>query len=271
MSATRIGTESTVVRSGSSEVVERALDVLLCFLDAEGELGVTEIARRLGIDKGRVHRFLSAFKAKGLVAANPRTRRYSLGFRVLELSGALTRQFDVAARAQPYLRELRDATGETAGLSVRVGDHRVSLAQVESEHEIRQTFPLGKPLPLHTGAAAKVLLAFLPAGEIDALLAGRLDRLTESTITDPAQLRAELARVRRQGYALSLGERMAGSRSVSAPVWSWRGDVIALVVSGPAFRFTLHRATTASALVRETAARFTRELGGEQFTLVSSE
>lgn len=250
-------------RGGSSEVVERALDVLLSFLEAEGELGVSEVARRLGMDKGRVHRFLTALKRKGLVTSNPETRRYSLGFRVLELSSALSRQFDVVAQAQPFLRELRDATSETASLAALVGDHRVHLTQVESEHDIRQSFPIGKPLPVHAGAMGKVLLAFLPAEEVQRLLPTRLERLADRTITDPDRLLRELAEVRWQGYALSSGERVVGSRSIAAPVWSWRGDAMAINVSGPAFRFTEEKAAEAVPLLRDVAARLTRRLGGE--------
>ncbi|MCL4535402.1 MAG: IclR family transcriptional regulator [Bacteroidetes bacterium] len=254
-----------VRRSGSSEVVERGLDVLLCFLEAEGDLGVSEIARRLGIDKGRVHRFLMALKRKGFVTDNPRTRRYSLGFRVLELSNALSRQFDVAAQALPFLRELRDATLETSTIAAPVGGHRIHLAQVESLEEIRQTFVTGKPLPIYAGAMGRVLLAFMPAEERERLLALRLEAFTEDTITDVDRLRGDLIQVCHQGYAMSMGERMPGARSIAAPVWSWRGDVVAINVSGPAFRFTVDRANAAVGLLLDVAARLTRQLGGEPF------
>lgn len=246
-------------------MVERAVDALLCFLDAEGELGVSEIARRLGIDKGRVHRFLKAFKHKGLVAINARTHRYVLGFRVLELSNSLVRQFDVVAQVLPFLRDLRDDSSETAGLSVQVGDHRVHLVQVESEHEICQRLPVGKPLPIHAGAVGKLFLAFMPSQELESILATSLWPLTEHTITDPNILRQELDRVRQQGYAMSAGERAPGSRSIAAPAWSWRGDVMALNITGPAYRFTQENAIRAAGLLLEVAARFTRQLGGESY------
>ena len=269
--ARAIGLNPQERRNGSSEVVERALDVLLSFLDTEGELGVSEIARRLDMDKGRVHRFLTAFKRKGLIAANARTHRYSLGFRVLELSVALSRQFDVVAQAQPFLHELQGATSETAGLAALVGDHRVHLAQVESEHDIRQSFPIGKPLPIYAGAVGKVLLAFLPAEEMERLLAKPLEPLGPATIVDRDQLQRELIQVRQQGYAVSLGERVADSRSIAAPVWSWRGDVMAVNLSGPASRFTAEKALAASGLIRDAASRLTRQLGGEPFARAVSE
>src|SRR5438876_342177 len=87
--------------SASSEVAERALDVLSCFIASNGDLGVTEIAKRVGIDKSRVHRFLVALRRKGYVLDNPRTRRYSLGFRALELGRALARQIDVERQSEP--------------------------------------------------------------------------------------------------------------------------------------------------------------------------
>lgn len=260
------GSQSDFSTSASSEVAERTLDVLLCFLDADGELGVSEISQRLNIHRGRIHRFLTAARKKGFVSQNPRTRKYSLGFRVLELSHALSRQFDIVSQVQPFLVELRTATQETAGIAVRVADHRIHLTQAESEHEIRQTFPIGKPLPLRAGAAGKLLMAFQPEEEIDRLLSVPLERLTETTIVDPDRLRQELDRVRRQGYATSLGERMPGSISIAVPVWSSRGDVMALTVSGPAFRFTAKKAAEAANLLQTVALRLTRQLGGEPFT-----
>ncbi len=261
----RVTEESTRRGDESSVVAERALDVLLCFLDAEGELGVSEIGRRLGIDKGRVHRFLMALKRKGLVADNPRTHRYHLGFRVLHLSHALTRQVDVVAEAQPFLRELRDATSETAALSVRVDDHRIHLAQAEADHEVRQNFQIGKPLPMHVGAPGKVLLAFAPPEELDRLMALQFKPSAYGAPVQAESLSQELLRVRQQGYAITVGERMVGSRAVAVPAWSWRGDVMVLVVSGPAFRFTAERANAAVPILREVSGRFTRRLGGEPF------
>lgn len=250
--------------STSSEVAERALDVLLCFLDAEGDLGVTEIARRVGIDKSRVHRFLIALKRKGFVVDNPRTRRYSLGFRVFELGNALTRQIDLQRQAEPVLRELRNRLQETVGLAVRVGCRRVHLAQAESPHEIRQTFAIGEPQALHMGAAGKVLLAYLPAAERESCLAASAAVGPPRSAFVLAAFRDELPLVRTRGFATSLGERVVGSRSIAAPVWTWRGDVLALVTSGPAGRFNEKVALAASGVLRDAAHRLTLNLGGQE-------
>jgi len=263
MAATDVIEKPEPRRPLTSEVAERALDVLICFIGADGELGVSEIARRLNIDKSSVHRFLVALKRKGFVVDNPRTRRYGLGYRALELSRALTLQMNLEQQAFPYLRELRDAIGETAGLSVRVGNKRVHVAQIESTHEIRRTIHIGLPLPLHLGANGKVLLAFLPPEQRESLLA--LSLADGPTLTPEAfdALHRELDTTARDGYSITEGERVPGSRSMAAPVWTWQQDVIAILVSGPEGRFSRRVAVAAAPLLLDVARRLTRQLGGQ--------
>jgi IclR family transcriptional regulator, KDG regulon repressor len=251
-------------KPATSKVAERALDVLLCLIDAEVELGVTEIARRVGIEKSRVHRFLVALKRKGFVVANPRTRRYSLGYRAFALSKGITQILDLGHQAAPYLQELRDDIGETIGLVVRVGPQRVVVAQAESRQEIRQTFPLFEPLPLHRGAAGKALLAFLSADDHESAIESAIASGPPLSPQQVDVLRQELDRVRQQGWAQSLGERIANSRSIAAPVWTWRGDVVALVCSAPRERFTEDAARAAVPSLLAMAARLTRRMHGDE-------
>jgi IclR family transcriptional regulator, acetate operon repressor len=257
-------TEPEQRRPLTSEVAERALDVLICFIGADGELGVSDIARQLGIDKSSVHRFLVALKRKGFVVDNPRTRRYGLGFRALELGRALSLQMNLEQQALPFLRELRDAIGETTGLSVRVGSQRVHIIQVESLHEIRRSVQIGRPFPLHVGANGKVLLAALPREERDAVLATSLadgPTLSPAAVED---LKQEIEETARRGYSITEGERVPGSRSMAAPVWTGRGDVIALLASGPDGRFSRQAAEAAVPALLDAAHRLTRQLGGQQ-------
>jgi IclR family acetate operon transcriptional repressor len=265
MSATGVNSSAIGRGSASSEVAERTLDVLSCFLASSGDLGVTEIANRVGIEKSRVHRFLVALRRKGYVLDNPRTRRYSLGFRALELGRALARQMDLERQAEPVLRELADRIEETTGLATAQACRRVHLMQVESRHEIKLSFVLSTPLPLHLGAAGKTLLAFLTDADRELCLARSVAAgppLSEEAL---ATLKSELSLIRRAGYGASAGERVPGSRSIAAPVWTWRGDLLVLVTSGPAARFTKPVATQAVPLLREAASRLTRELGGNEY------
>ncbi len=234
--------EGAEPRSGGSQTiatVERAIDVLMLFTRRRAPtLGVTEIANELKLSKAAVHRILSSLRGKGLLDVHEETRRYSLGPGALTIGLSYLDKLDVRDLAQPELAALSDATHETSTLSIRSGATRTYVAQVLPDREVKMTVPLGRPYPLHTGSSSKAFLAFLPEAEIDDYLAGPLEALTSTTLTDPDRLRADLRRIRKVGYALSFGERQAGAGSVAAPVFDHNGRATAVVsVCGPIERF----------------------------------
>ncbi|NUU24370.1 MAG: IclR family transcriptional regulator [Streptomycetaceae bacterium] len=247
----------------SIAAVERALDVLLLFgRSGRPDLGVTEIAQELGITKGAVHRILTALRSRRLVTADPSTRRYALGPAAVALGRAYLARTDLRMLAGPELRRLADECGETATLSVRRGGTRIYVDQVVPDNELRIEVPIGTPYPLHAGASSKALLAFLADDEIDAYLGqGRLDALTERTVTNPAALRKELGQIRKRGYATSSGERQDGAAALAAPVLDHDGCVIAVIsVSGPQTRFR-QRLTECAPHVLGAAARISTHFG----------
>lgn len=219
--------------------VERALDVLLLFA-AQGTatLGVTEIAGELSMSKAAVHRVLSSLRAKGFVDLDDEERRYRLGAATMTLGLTYLESLDVRSMALPVLKSLSALTFETATLSTRVGDVRSYIDQVLPDREVKMTVPLGRPFPLHTGSSSKAFLAFLSASEIDRYLDGELERYTDLTVIEPAKLRKDLAVIRKNGFAVSLGERQAGAGSVAAPIFDRHGEPIAVMsVCGPVERF----------------------------------
>ena len=242
MSFDRIEPVATPTSTGGSQTiatVERAIDVLMLFTRRRAPtLGVTEIANELKLSKAAVHRILSSLRGKGLLDVHEDTRRYSLGPGALTIGLSYLEKLDVRDLAQPELSALSDATHETSTLSIRSGSTRTYVAQVLPDREVKMTVPLGRPYPLHTGSSSKAFLAFLPEAEIDEYLAGPLDVFTDTTITDPDRLRADLRRIRKLGYARSFGERQAGAGSVAAPVFDHNGRAAAVVsVCGPIERF----------------------------------
>ncbi|WP_262379708.1 IclR family transcriptional regulator [Nonomuraea sp. PA05] len=253
----------TESQSRSIASVERAMDVLLLFgRSSRPDLGVTEIATELDLTKAAVHRILTALRSRELIALDPVTRRYSLGHAAIALGRAYMARTDLRAMAGPELRRLSQQTAETVTLSVRRGDTRLYVDQAVPAQELRMEVSLGIPYPLHAGSSSKAILAFLRPEEVEAyLVRHQLDALTPKTITEPDKLRAELATVRRRGYATSLGERQEGAASVAAPIFDHDGLVIAAVsVAGPATRFKPHLQEAAQPLL-ETAARLSARLG----------
>ncbi|MGH3276496.1 MAG: IclR family transcriptional regulator [Streptosporangiaceae bacterium] len=223
--------------------VERAADVLLLFTRSPSwALGVTEAATALGFSKAAVHRILSSLRNKGLVELDPVTHRYSLGPAILSLGLTYLDKLDVRQIAAPELAQLSRATQETVTLSVRTGWSRVYLDQVTPDREVIMSVQIGIPHLLHSGSSSKAFLAFLPDSEIKRYLARPLEAVTPATITDPQQLRKNLAEIRSRGFAESSGERQTGAASVAAPVLDYRGLPLAVIsVCGPAERFEEER------------------------------
>lgn len=190
-------------------VVDRSVAVLAALADA-GPLTLAELTAATGLPRPTAHRLATALEAHGLVGRDD-AGRFRLGARLVAWGSRAGAVPHLAEVAQPVLDRLRDATGESAQLFVRDGDHRVCLVVSERRSGLRDTVALGAVLPIELGSGGKVLRAF-----------------------DPGETAPELAAVRRAGYAASVAEREAGVASVSAPVRGPGGDVIAaLSVSGP--------------------------------------
>lgn len=243
--------------------IERAADVLTLFTRVDRpDLGVTEIANALGLSKAVVHRVLTTLTAKGLVEADPTSRRYRLGPTALALGIAYIDRIDVRSLAMPLLHDLSKRTNETATLSLRYGWERMYVDQVTPDREVRMTVALGRAFPLHAGSSSKAFLAFLPQDDQERYVAERpLDALTESTITHEDRLRQELQQIRQRGYAVSFGERQAGAGSVAAPVFDHKGEPAAVIsVCGPLDRFRAE-VDLASGLLLEATGEVARKLG----------
>jgi IclR family transcriptional regulator, acetate operon repressor len=218
--------------------VERAADVLSLFARSPGpDLGVTEIAQELDLSKAVVHRILASFRAKEFIELDESTRRYRLGRQSLALGLAYLDTIDIVRMAHPVLRELVEASNETATLSLRFGDSRVYVDQVTPPIDIKMMVKLGEAYPLHAGGSSKAILAFLPAEEQETYLARPLASLTDMTVTDVRELRQELQAIRERGYSVSFGERQVGAGSVAAPLLDHEGRPVAVMsLCGPVER-----------------------------------
>ena len=250
--------------AGSAKsAIERAVVVLECFTRKEPILGVTEIGQRLGLQKSTVHRLLKEMTKQGLIDRDPGSQRYRLGHKLLYLGNLSARQYQLRDLALPAMRRLWEKSGETVTLSIRIGDQRMYLEQIESLEEVRVSVEIGKPLPLYCGAGGKVFLAFMDPAEVDRILGtGALPALTPATIVDPARLREDLAQVRGAGYAMSQGERVAGVHAIAAPLRSHAGHVVAAIgISGPTSRLTPDRLAERAPLLAQTATELSDTFG----------
>jgi DNA-binding IclR family transcriptional regulator len=258
--------QSSARRNGvlkPTATVGRVTAVLDAFLEADRDLGVTELAARLGLAKSVVHRLMTALTDAEYLAHDVGSRRYSLGPKALRLGLVAVGQMRIRERALPYLRELAAETGETATLSLLVGDHRIYAEQIESAQLVRQSVPIGANAALYAGASGKAMLAFLAPARLRAIVQqAALARRADGQLIDADALTAEIEEIRHRGFATSQSERVLGAASAAAPVFDHHGDVVASVsVAGVTVRHGQAELHAFGRLAAHCAARLSADLG----------
>ncbi len=252
-----------VVDGNAVRSVDRAAALLLALGESQGEAGVTELARRLGLHKSTASRLLATLQKRGLVEQDDETGKYRLGLVVIRLAERAERTLDLRGISMPELERLARLTHETTGLGILDADALLTVAQADGPNLIAVGDWTGRSTPLHCVASGKVLLAALAEREVLRIVRRGLVSYTERTITELEPLLEELARIRRRGYATALGEYEMGLNAVSAPVHDARGNVVAAVdIWGPAFRLTPRRIPELAVQAREAAAAISIRLGG---------
>lgn len=216
-----------------------SLRLLKAFSDEDSELGISALAQRLGLAKSTVHRLASTLIGADMLEQNPETGRYRLGLALLELGALVRRNMDVSNEAKPYLRMLRETTGETVHLAILDHASVFYVTKLESKQAIRMSSEVGARAPVHCTGDGKALLAFQPEDFVDEVIGCGLPERTPHTLTDPKALRRDLAAIRTRGYAIDDEESELGLRSVAATIRSESGAVIAsLSIAGPAQRIS---------------------------------
>ena len=260
------------------QTVLNALRMLEVFHE-ETEMGVSDLARRLGLHKNNAFRLLATLELSGYIQQTPKTELYHLGPRCLELGHAFERSHSLLDQARPILEELASSTGETVHLGVQSGAEVIHLDGVLPKQLVLTGLRVGERAPAHCTALGKVLLAGAGVDPSDYLfsLSGapgsnnstnseRIDhfeRFTVSTCVDPTKLADELRAVALNGYAADLEEFSLGLHCVAAPVRDASAQVVAAIsVSGPSFRLSpevLH--ADGAKAVMQAATQLSRKLG----------
>ncbi|WP_433359699.1 IclR family transcriptional regulator [Streptosporangium sp. CA-115845] len=224
----------------SASGLTRALQVIYTVAEETSTgIGVSAISRRLGLPKAVAHRILKTLSNDGFLRFDEETKRYTLGVGALSVGLSAISSLGLQAAVHPFLRNLVQATGETATLSIRQGWTRIYLDQVESPREVRMTVAVGRPYSLHAGSSSKAILAAMSDRDISEFLRLQpFEALTPHTLVTPDALLAEVGRIRRLGYAESAGERQSAAGSVAAAVLRPDGTVFGSVsICGPITRF----------------------------------
>lgn len=243
-----------------AQTLTRALDVLECLEKAEGALGVTELARRVGLPSATIHRLIRALLERGYVLQLP-DRRYDLGTRLATLGARATSA--VARRAGPILSELAASIGESANLAMFNAGSAEYVAQAPGPHSMRMFTEVGRKVPLFCTGVGKAMLAALPASEAERIaLQEPFARRTPTTLTSPAALLDDVERVRHAGYAIDEGEMEEGVRCVAV---AFHAPLLhAVSVSGPTSRMTDQVVEHTAQRLAAAAEQLAHTLGNER-------
>ena len=236
--------------------VGRALDLLEAFLEHGGSLGLTDLAKKLGIHKNNAFRLLATLETRGYVGQEETTGRYRLGLKLYQLGQHVLTLLTPAREARPILQSLVLQCDETAYLGLLDGPSVVYVAMEETTQPIRVAPRLGTRAPAWLTAHGKIQLAFLSPEMLE-------ETLQEAQVADLEELGRGLAEAARRGYAVEEEDPKGGVRGLAAPVRNSEGRVVGgLGLVGPSFRLTSDRIERElSSLVTHAARELSARLG----------
>ncbi|MBF8186641.1 IclR family transcriptional regulator [Nonomuraea sp. K274] len=247
-----------VSERNQSASLRRALAVL-DHVRAHAGLSLTQLAEAVGLAKSTVLRLTVPLVEAKLLERDRRTGAYRLGHGTLRLGQSYLATLDLRAVAAEESHRLMSEVRETVHLVVYDPPHVVYIDKVENEANVRMASRVGSRGPVHSTAVGKAILAWQPEEAVAEVV---LEPRTKHTITDHERLRAELAHIRRRGYAVDDRENEPEVRCVAAPIFNHNDNVAAAIsVSGLTSRITAARVRELGPLVAGAAARISRKLG----------
>jgi DNA-binding IclR family transcriptional regulator len=242
--------------------VATAIELLKVFSEDEVELGISTLAKRLGVAKSTAHRLATTLVAANLLEQDRVSGKYRLGIALFRLGTLVRRRMNVSEVARPHLFSLRQTTNETVHLAILDGTEIMYVYFLESTQAIRMRSDLGLRKPAYCTAEGQAILAFRPPEVVEAVIRKGLHPRTPQTIAEPVSLMKALDAVRQKGCAIEDEESEVGVRCIAAPVRNDAGEVIAAVgVAGPVSRLSKKALTAFMPHVIGTAEAISASLG----------
>jgi DNA-binding IclR family transcriptional regulator len=243
-------------------VLQKALDVLEVLAE-RADLGLSELSTRTGVSKASTYRVLSTLEARGFVAKDPVTRKYSPGVKLISMSCAVVARVDLVTAARPYVVELQEAFDETVNVGILADGEVLYVDIMESAQGLRMAAAVGARHPVHSTALGKAILSALPTSEARELLTGyRRAALTPKTLVGLEALMDELAVTADRGYSIDDEENEVGARCVGIPIRDYTGRPVGAVsISGPVARIPFELVATIGRRLETAAAGIEERLG----------
>lgn len=250
--------------SYSVQSVVNALKVIECFSFDEGELDLSTIAKRTGINRIQLSKILATLEFRGFIEKDRASEKYKIGLKIFELGEAYRSRLRLFRAARPIMEEVVKRCNETCYIGDLRGEFVVYLLIEETLHPVRAVPRVGQRYWPHASALGKAILAYKSPEEIDKIYKDeKLPTYTANTIKTKEELIKELEVIRERGYATDFGEVEEGVAGVAVPVFDYTTNVIAAFsISGPITRISLERVENELApLAKEVGKRLSEEMG----------
>ena len=236
--------------------------LLHLFSEAPRGLTAKQVASLSRLPVSTVHRFLANLVTAGFLNRDGEGT-HSLGIACFSIGQAALGQLDIRRLSLPYLRELNQQTRETIHLTVRHGLSAVYVEKLDSPEPLRIHSRIGAAVPLYCTAVGKVMLAYMPEDEQQRILPDlNLQRQTSNSVGSLQELKTELYRVRKNGYACDLEENERHIRCVAAPIWDHTGSVqSSLSITAPTVRMPVARLRQLAPMIQRAGLQVSAELG----------
>jgi hypothetical protein len=247
----------------STPSLDRALAVLQCLGGHPQGLTLSEIAADLKLSVNFVYRVTQSLVSHGYLVRDAE-KRFSIGSAMLKLCQPVIDDVPLTEAALPAMRWLSDQTGEAAHLGILSGFEGIVLERVIGRAMIKFYVERGTRFPLHTSGPGKVMLAFMPEAEREAIIAGmKFERFQPWTISNRRDFIECLAQARNNGFATDVGEHLEGHHCLAAPIFDAEGNAMAsLWITGPSQRLSEERMAKLAAVVKKAGVMATTALRG---------
>lgn len=243
------------------QTLDRAFAILECLSQSSEPRGPTEIAQIVGLHKSTVHRLLSSMLQSAYVEKTEHGA-YQIGVKLVEIVSQHINSLELQTEARPYLNDLHNELGLIVHLGILDHDEVVYVEKMDIARNLRLYAQIGRRVPAYCSSLGKCLLSCLSGDNLALLFSKRaLERYTPKTINSFDQLKLHLRSVRQQGWAIDDEEFCSGQRCVGAPIYDYRGEMIAAIsASGPVALLTDERVPEVIDEVKKTAAQISRRL-----------
>ena len=242
--------------------IDRALDIIEVLSQENEGLGVTEIAGRIGLHKSTAHRIIATMSDRGYLNRTDKGT-YKIGLKLIEAVSCYINSLELQTEARPYVAQITSELGLTSHLGVLDGDQVVYIEKMDVFSNVRMYSQIGVRVHAYSCSLGKCLLSNYSSQQVRKIMVNcSFIRFTKKTLGSVDQLIADLDKVRSRGWAIDDEEAEVGHRCIGAPIYDYRGDIIAAIsASGPTSLLTKDRIEPVAEYVRKQALEISKSMG----------